>query len=59
MYLFRHSLKYGKIHLPWLAELFDPFKGFIGFLAAFTLLDKIRATLGFRTSSMLVLAEKI
>jgi len=42
---------------PRLAKLFDPI-GSLAFLAGFTLWDKLRALLGFRTSALLMLARK-
>jgi hypothetical protein len=46
----------GRPH-PGLAKLFDPI-GSLGFLAGFTLWDKLRGFLGFRTSAVLMLARK-
>jgi 2-polyprenyl-3-methyl-5-hydroxy-6-metoxy-1,4-benzoquinol methylase len=58
MYSFHHCLRYG----PWphreLARWFNPLKGLL-FLTLFTAFDKFRAALRFRTSSMLVLAQKM
>jgi hypothetical protein len=57
MYSFHHRLRYAA--RPWrrTARLFDPLKG-LPFLAAFTALDKLRASVGFQTSAMLLLARK-
>jgi 2-polyprenyl-3-methyl-5-hydroxy-6-metoxy-1,4-benzoquinol methylase len=57
MYSFHHRLRYG----PWphkqLARWFNPLNSLL-FLTLFTAFDKLRAALSFRTSSMLVLAQK-
>ncbi len=57
MYSFHHKLKYGRRPRRRLAGWFDPFAS-LPFLALFTAFDKVRAGLGFRTSSMLMLAKK-
>ncbi len=56
MYSFHHIVKY-KLRMPWLARWFDPLVG-MPFLIAFTGLDIVRRTLGFRTSAMLLIAQK-
>ena len=56
MYSFHHIVKY-KLRMPRLARWFDPLVG-MPFLIAFTGLDIIRRTLGFRTSAMLLVAQK-
>lgn len=56
MYSLHHLIKY-KLRMPRLARWFDPMTG-IPFLVAFTGLDIIRRTLGFRTSAMLLIAQK-
>ncbi len=58
MYSIHHRLRYGSRSYPKLARWFDPFQGFLPFLVLFTFWDKLRATLGFRTSAMLLLARK-
>jgi SAM-dependent methyltransferase len=58
MYSFHHLLRYGRRPRPWLARRFDPFKGLLPFLLVFTGFDKLRAGVGARTSSMLILARK-
>lgn len=57
MYSLHHTLRYGW-RRPGLARHFNPFGGFVGFLAAFTAFDKLRATLGIPTSAMLLLATR-
>jgi SAM-dependent methyltransferase len=57
MYSFHHRLRYGRRPRPALARRFDPFRG-VPLLAAFTAFDLARAALGFRTSSVLVLARR-
>lgn len=56
MYSFHHIVKY-KLRMPRLARWFDPLIG-MPFLIAFTGLDIVRRTLGFRTSAMLLIAQK-
>ena len=56
MYSFHHLLKY-KLRMPWLARWFVPMTG-VPLLIAFTGFDIIRRTLGFRTSAMLLIAQK-
>ncbi|HJU88367.1 MAG TPA: class I SAM-dependent methyltransferase [Gemmatimonadaceae bacterium] len=57
MYSLHHRLRYGSPAWPRLAALFNPFRG-LPFLVGFTALDIARSRLGFRTSSMLMLATK-
>ncbi|MHC4447437.1 MAG: class I SAM-dependent methyltransferase [Planctomycetota bacterium] len=57
MYSFHHWLRYKARPRRTLASMFDPFKG-LPLLVLFTALDKARAGLGFKTSSMLLLARK-
>jgi SAM-dependent methyltransferase len=57
MYSLHHGLRYGHRPRPRLARMFDPLSNVLP-LAAFTLFDKVRATLGFRTSAMLMLAKR-
>lgn len=57
MYSFHHLLRY-KFNAPEIVwRNFDPLQG-VMFLSLFTLFDTIRGFLGFKTSSMLILAEK-
>jgi SAM-dependent methyltransferase len=56
MYSFHHLIKY-RLRMPKLARWFDPLIG-LPFLIAFTGLDIVRRTLGFRTSAMLLIAQK-
>jgi 2-polyprenyl-3-methyl-5-hydroxy-6-metoxy-1,4-benzoquinol methylase len=58
MYSLHHALRFGRQRTPNMAKIFDPFTGFLPFLAFFTAFDKIRAALGFKTSALLVLARK-
>jgi SAM-dependent methyltransferase len=57
MYSFHHRLRYGQPPRPGLGRLFNPLKG-LPLLASFTVFDKVRAALGFRTSALLLLARK-
>jgi 2-polyprenyl-3-methyl-5-hydroxy-6-metoxy-1,4-benzoquinol methylase len=57
LWSFHHRLRYRHRPCPRLAELFNPFRG-LPFLVLATAFDKMRATLGFRTSAMLMLARK-
>lgn len=56
-YSVHHRLRHGRHRRPRLARRFDPFQGLAPVLA-FTAIDKLRATLGRRTSAMLMLARK-
>ena len=57
MWSMHHLLRYA-YHSPlWLSRSFNPMKGLL-FLSVFTAFDKLRAALGFKTSSMLILARK-
>lgn len=56
LYSFHHLFKYGK-NMPRLAKWFDPM-GNLMTLIFFTMLDKIRAFLGFKTSSVLIVGKK-
>jgi 2-polyprenyl-3-methyl-5-hydroxy-6-metoxy-1,4-benzoquinol methylase len=58
MYSFHHWLRYGKYQNLRIAKRFDPFTGFLPFLAAFTLFDKIRSGFGSQTSAILMIGEK-
>lgn len=57
MYSLHHYFRYGDPPRPWLGKWFDPLKG-LPFLAAFTAFDKVRAGLGWPTSTVLVVARK-
>ncbi len=57
MYSVHHWLRYGEPPRPALARWFDPFRG-LPFLVAFTVWDRLRVALGFRTSAMLLIARK-
>lgn len=57
LYSFHHLIKY-QFNLPHLARFFDPLKSKL-FLIIFTLFDLFRSRLGFKTSSMLIILEKI
>lgn len=57
MYSIHHQLKYGTRPHPALGRQFDPLKKLLP-LMLFTGFDKIRASLGFRTSAMLMFARK-
>lgn len=56
MYSIHHILRY-KLKMRRLSRLFDPMNGLF-FLILFTLIDKIRAALGMKTSSMLIIGRK-
>lgn len=58
MYSLHHLLRYGRLRSKGLSAPFDPMGDGLVFLAAFTALDKLRASLGFRTSSVLAIARK-
>lgn len=58
MYSFHHLIRYNRIFSSRrIARWFDPLRG-LPLLVAFTAFDKVRAMLGFRTSSILMLARK-
>ncbi|HEY2407152.1 MAG TPA: class I SAM-dependent methyltransferase [Polyangiaceae bacterium] len=57
LYSLHHRLKYGRRPRPRLARRFDPFQALLPLVAA-TGFDIARATLGFKTSAMLVIATK-
>jgi hypothetical protein len=57
MYSFHHFIRYG-LRMPRLATLFDPMRGLF-FLILFTGFDKIRASLGMKTSAILVVGRKL
>ena len=57
MYSVHHRLRYGTPPRPRLARFFDPFTN-VAPLAMFTAFDVARAALGFRTSAMLLVAQK-
>ncbi len=57
MYSFHHFVRY-KLKWTRLSRLFDPMKGLI-FLVIFTVFDKVRATLGMKTSSILIVGRKV
>lgn len=58
LYSLHHAIRYNSV-LPnaWIARLFDPLHN-LPMLILATLFDKLRAFLGFRTSAMLVIAER-
>jgi 2-polyprenyl-3-methyl-5-hydroxy-6-metoxy-1,4-benzoquinol methylase len=58
MYSYQHTLNYGPRPRKGLARWFNPLKS-LPMLVGFTLFDKFRATLGARTSAMLMLAQKV
>jgi SAM-dependent methyltransferase len=58
MYSFHHWLRFGKYQNPKLARRCDPFSGFLPFLAGFTFFDKIRSSLGWKTSAILMIGQK-
>jgi len=57
MYSLHHWLRYGRRPWPRVARWFDPFSS-VPWLVFFTAFDKLRAGLGARTSSMLILAGR-
>lgn len=57
MYSMHHRLRYGAHPRVGLSKFFDPFSNVVP-LAAFTAFDVARASLGARTSAMLMLARK-
>ena len=57
LYSIHHWLRYGPWSAPRLARWFDPIGSLVPLVLA-TGFDKLRATLGFRTSAVLVLARK-
>jgi SAM-dependent methyltransferase len=57
MYSFHHALRFGRRRFPRLARAFDPLRS-LPLLILFTVFDKMRAALGFRTSSVLVIARR-
>jgi 2-polyprenyl-3-methyl-5-hydroxy-6-metoxy-1,4-benzoquinol methylase len=57
MYSMHHWLRYSGHPYPRLARVFDPFSNVVP-LTAFTMFDVARATLGARTSAMLMLARR-
>lgn len=59
MYSFHHLLRNNSIfRCDWLGKAFDPLRS-LPLLAGFTLFDLIRAQIGCRTSSMLVMAKAV
>lgn len=60
MYSMHHLTRYHGGSRPGLSRMFDPFGGWpsLPALLAFTAFDKVRAALGGRTSSMLMLARR-
>jgi 2-polyprenyl-3-methyl-5-hydroxy-6-metoxy-1,4-benzoquinol methylase len=58
MYSLHHYLRYAGRPRPGLARLFDPFSNVVP-LAAFTGFDMMRASLGAKTSAMLMVAERV
>lgn len=60
MYSLHHATRYHGGSRPGLSRLFDPFGGLVSLpaLVGITAFDKVRATVGCRTSSMLMLARK-
>lgn len=59
MYSLHHRLRYGATPRPGAARMFDPFEGFLPFLAMFTAFDRFRSILRIPTSSILILARKV
>jgi 2-polyprenyl-3-methyl-5-hydroxy-6-metoxy-1,4-benzoquinol methylase len=57
MYSLHHRLRYGARPHPRLAKWFNPLRG-LPMLMLFTAFDRLRAALGFRTSSMLMMARR-
>jgi SAM-dependent methyltransferase len=57
MYSFHHALRFRRRCFPRLARAFDPLQS-LPFLMLFTAFDIVRATLGFRTSAVLVVARR-
>ncbi len=57
LYSFHHLFKY-EWNLPSIAKFMDPMKSKL-FLIIFTLFDIVRARLGFKTSSIMIVARKI
>jgi SAM-dependent methyltransferase len=57
MYSLHHIVRY-KLRMPFLSKFFDPMKGLV-FLIVFTGLDKLRAAIGLKTSSILVVGRKV
>lgn len=58
LYSLHHALRYNRrLPMPRLARLFDPLRSLVA-LALVTAFDLVRARLGARTSSMLILARK-
>jgi hypothetical protein len=57
MYSMHHVLRYNDPPHPRLARLFDPLTSVIP-LAGFTGFDRFRATVGARTSAMLLIARR-
>ena len=57
MYSVHHWIRY-RLKLKWLSRFFDPMQGLF-FLILFTGFDKLRALLGMRTSSILMVARKV
>ena len=57
LYSIHHWLRYGPLGMPRLARVFDPIGALVPLVLA-TGVDKLRAALGFRTSAVLLLAEK-
>ena len=57
MYSFHHALRYADKPRPKLAKLFDPLNSTIP-LIGFTGFDRVRATVGAKTSAMLFVARK-
>ena len=57
LYSFHHFFKY-HLKQPYIASFFDPMKSKF-FLVLITLFDTLRSSLGFKTSSMLLILKKI
>ena len=58
MFSFHHLIRYNsKCQIKWLAEWFNPFSG-LPLLVSFTGFDILRKSLGFNTSTILILAMK-
>lgn len=57
MYSFHHALRYGDTPQARFAKWFDPFSN-LPLLTLFTGFDRLRATIGYKTSAMLMIASK-
>ena len=57
MFSFHHWLRYGQPPRSRLGKWFHPFSN-LPLLASFTVFDRVRAAIGFKTSAMLAIARK-